>query len=53
MPGKAQKSFDKQYLREYLETTGWDKNPPAPKLTDEVITQTLNKYMQAYERLVK
>ncbi len=53
MPGRAQKSFDKQYLREYLETTGWDKNPPAPMLNDHVITQTLNIYKEAYERLVK
>ncbi|MFA5340779.1 MAG: phosphoribosylaminoimidazolesuccinocarboxamide synthase [Clostridia bacterium] len=53
VPGRAQKSFDKQYLREYLETTGWDKNPPAPKLNEYVISQTLEKYKEAYERLVK
>ncbi len=53
IPGQAQKSFDKQYLREYLEATGWDKNPPAPKLNEHVISQTLDKYKEAYERLVK
>jgi phosphoribosylaminoimidazole-succinocarboxamide synthase len=53
MPGRAQKSFDKQFLREYLESTGWDKNPPAPKLTEYVIEQTIRKYNEAYERLTK
>lgn len=52
-PGRAQKSFDKQFLREYLENTGWDKTPPAPKLTDYVIEQTIRKYNEAYERLTK
>jgi phosphoribosylaminoimidazole-succinocarboxamide synthase len=53
MPGRAQKSFDKQFLREYLESTGWDKTPPAPKLTGYVIEQTIRKYNEAYERLTK
>lgn len=53
IPGRSQKSFDKQYLREYLETMGWNKMPPAPKLTKHVITQTMSKYKEAYERLVK
>jgi len=50
-PGRAQKSFDKQYLREYLETLDWDKRPPAPKLPEEVIAKTRGKYIEAYERL--
>lgn len=50
-PGRAQKSFDKQYLREYLETLDWDKNPPAPQLPQEVIARTEAKYIEAYERI--
>lgn len=51
VPGQAQKSFDKQYLREYLETLDWDKKPPAPALPKEVIDKTAAKYVEAYERL--
>lgn len=51
-PGRAQKSFDKQYLREYLETLDWDKRPPAPKLPAEVIEKTRAKYIEAYERII-
>ncbi|HOM02366.1 MAG TPA: phosphoribosylaminoimidazolesuccinocarboxamide synthase [Acetivibrio sp.] len=50
-PGRAQKSFDKQFLREYLETIDWDKNPPAPTLPDDVVKNTELKYIEAYERL--
>ncbi len=50
-PGKAQKSFDKQYLREYLESLDWDKQPPAPALPQEVITKTEAKYLEAFERI--
>lgn len=50
-PGKAQKSFDKQYLREYLETLDWDKKPPAPNLPRDVIEKTEMKYIEAYERI--
>ncbi len=50
-PGRAQKSFDKQYLREYLETLTWNKQPPAPKLPEEVINKTEAKYIEAYERI--
>jgi len=49
--GRAQKSFDKQYLREWLEASGWDKTPPAPMLPDEIIKLTEDKYVEAYERL--
>ena len=50
-PGRAQKSFDKQYLREYLETLDWDKTPPAPRLPEEIVKKTSMKYIEAYERL--
>ena len=50
-PGRPQKSFDKQYLREYLESITWDKTPPPPKLPESVIKSTEAKYMEAYERL--
>lgn len=50
-PGRAQKSFDKQYLREYLETLDWDKQYPAPMLPEDVIRKTAGKYVEAYERL--
>lgn len=50
-PGRPQKSFDKQYLREYLEAISWDKKPPAPELPEEVIKKTEAKYIEAYERI--
>lgn len=51
-PGGPQKSFDKQFLRDYLLSIKWDKNPPAPLLPEEVIQKTREKYLEAYERLV-
>lgn len=50
-PGGGQKSFDKQYLRDYLLSLDWDKNPPAPALPDSVVTNTRQKYMEALNRL--
>lgn len=50
-PGRPQKSFDKQYLREWLETLDWDKTYPPPKLPSEIIERTAAKYIDAYERL--
>ncbi len=50
-PGGPQKSFDKQFLRDYLSEIGWDKRPPAPRLPAEIITMTKKKYMEAYELL--
>jgi phosphoribosylaminoimidazole-succinocarboxamide synthase len=50
-PGRPQKSFDKQYLRDWLQASGWDKRPPAPKLPGEVIGNTRAKYLEALERL--
>jgi phosphoribosylaminoimidazole-succinocarboxamide synthase len=50
-PGRSQPSFDKQFVRDYLETLDWDKMPPAPRLPAEVVAKTQAKYLEAYERL--
>jgi phosphoribosylaminoimidazole-succinocarboxamide synthase len=50
-PGKAQPSFDKQFVRDYLEEIGWNKQPPVPSLPDRVIEGTRAKYLEAYRRL--
>jgi len=50
-PGRGQPSFDKQFVRDYLETLDWDKSPPAPTLPPDVVTRTESKYLEAYERL--
>ena len=50
-PGKGQPSFDKQFVRDYLETLTWDKTPPGPKLPDDVVAKSTAKYLEAYERL--
>lgn len=50
-PGRPQKSFDKQFLREYLEEIKWNKQPPAPELPESVIKKTEAKYVEAYERI--
>lgn len=50
-PGGPQPSFDKQFVRDWLETTEWDKSSPPPNLPDEVVTRTRAKYIQAYESL--
>jgi len=50
-PGRNQVSFDKQYVREYLESTAWDKNSPPPELPAEVVRATREKYVEAYERM--
>ena len=50
-PGGAQKSYDKQYLRDYLLTLDWDKTDPGPNLPDQVIDKTMEKYMEALTRL--
>ncbi len=50
-PGKAQPSFDKQFVRDYLETLDWNKMPPGPTLPPEVVARTQAKYLEAYERL--
>jgi len=50
-PGRGQPSFDKQFVRDYLETLNWNKTPPGPKLPDDVVARTSAKYIEAYERL--
>jgi phosphoribosylaminoimidazole-succinocarboxamide synthase len=50
-PGKSQPSFDKQFVREWLMASGWDRNSPPPPLPDDVITQTRQRYIDAYELL--
>lgn len=50
-PGRAQVSYDKQYARDYLESIGWDKRPPAPSLPEEVVRATSRKYIEALRRL--
>jgi len=47
-PGRSQPSFDKQYVRDYLETIGWNKQPPVPTLPDDVVMRTREKYLEAY-----
>jgi phosphoribosylaminoimidazole-succinocarboxamide synthase len=51
-PGHAQESFDKQFVRDYLETLDWDKTPPAPELPPEIVQGTAAKYREALQRLI-
>ena len=50
-PGRSQPSFDKQFVRDYLEQISWNKQPPVPSLPDEVVAKTREKYMEAYRVL--
>ncbi len=50
-PGRGQSSFDKQFVRDYLENLGWNKQPPAPKLPADVVAKTAEKYAEAYRCL--
>jgi len=50
-PGKSQPSYDKQFVRDYLETLDWNKTPPGPRLPDDVVAKTTAKYLEAYEKL--
>jgi phosphoribosylaminoimidazole-succinocarboxamide synthase len=50
-PGRSQPSFDKQFVRDWASSTGWDRNPPAPAIPDEVVARTREKYIEAYERI--
>jgi phosphoribosylaminoimidazole-succinocarboxamide synthase len=50
-PGRGQPSFDKQFVRDYLETLDWNKQPPAPALPPDIVARTQAKYLEAYERL--
>ncbi len=50
-PGRPQPSFDKQFVRDYAESLGWDKTPPGPSLPDKVVQGTRRRYLEAFERL--
>ncbi|HEV3127775.1 MAG TPA: phosphoribosylaminoimidazolesuccinocarboxamide synthase [Solirubrobacteraceae bacterium] len=50
-PGRSQPSFDKQYVRDWASSTGWDRTPPAPAIPDEVVARTREKYIEAYEQI--
>ncbi len=50
-PGRGQASFDKQYVRDWLDQSGWDHSPPGPELPDDVVEVTRSKYVEAYERI--
>jgi phosphoribosylaminoimidazole-succinocarboxamide synthase len=50
-PGKGQASFDKQFVRDYAESLGWDKTAPGPELPDDVVSGTRGRYLEAFERL--
>jgi len=50
-PGRSQQSFDKQFIRDYLDEIGWDHNPPAPELSADVVERSLARYREAYDRL--
>lgn len=51
LPGREQASFDKQYVRNYLETLSWNKAPPGPALPNDIVLNTRSKYVEAFERL--
>jgi phosphoribosylaminoimidazole-succinocarboxamide synthase len=50
-PGHGQPSFDKQFVRDWASSTGWDRNPPAPEIPADVVARTREKYIEAYERI--
>jgi phosphoribosylaminoimidazole-succinocarboxamide synthase len=50
-PGRAQPSFDKQFVRDWASSTGWDRNPPAPPIPQAIVERTRAKYLEAYERI--
>lgn len=50
-PGKSQQSFDKQFVRDYLESINWDKEPPIPQLPNEIVQKTSEKYLEAFKRI--
>jgi phosphoribosylaminoimidazole-succinocarboxamide synthase len=50
-PGRSQPSFDKQFVRDWASSTGWDRTPPAPEIPGDVVARTREKYIEAYERI--
>ena len=51
--GRPQEAFDKQIVRDYLESIHWNKKPPAPRLPEEIVGKALRRYQEAYQRLVE
>ena len=52
-PGESQPNFDKQFVRDWLNTQGWDHEPPAPEMPDDIVEKTRERYLEAYRRLTK
>jgi phosphoribosylaminoimidazole-succinocarboxamide synthase len=52
-PGVSPPSFDKQFVRDYLETSGWNKKPPGPEIPSNIVTQTIEKYHEVLNRLMR
>lgn len=50
-PGGSQKSFDKQFVRDFMTSIGWNKNPPAPQVPEDIVKETTKKYIEAYEKI--
>jgi phosphoribosylaminoimidazole-succinocarboxamide synthase len=50
-PGRGQPSFDKQFVRDWASATGWDRNPPAPPIPEDIVARTREKYIEIYERI--
>jgi phosphoribosylaminoimidazole-succinocarboxamide synthase len=50
-PGRGQRSYDKQFVRDWASGTGWDKSPPAPEIPEDVVRGTRDRYVEAYEKL--
>ena len=50
-PGKSQPNFDKQFVRDWLDESGWDHEPPAPELPDDIVEMTRQRYIEAYSKL--
>ena len=50
-PGRSLPNFDKQYVRDWLDSQGWDREPPAPPLPEDVVSKTSQRYIEAYHRL--
>lgn len=50
-PGGSQKSFDKQFVRDYMTSIGWNKEPPVPHVPEDIVKETTKKYIEAYEKI--
>ncbi|SVD81167.1 uncharacterized protein METZ01_LOCUS434021, partial [marine metagenome] len=52
-PGKSQPNFDKQYVRDWLTESGWNREPPGPELPNEIVNKTTERYIQAYQLITE